>query len=126
LKEIGQPKNEDQIVADFKKYIDEMQSLLPKLFGLLPQSPVTVEGIPDSDKVAATIYVRGTPDGQRAGRVVVAVANPTHRSLVNEEAVAYHEGVPGHHMQISIAQQLQGLPKFRVLGGGGLSAYTEG
>jgi len=58
--------------------------------------------------------------------VVVAVADPTHRTLVNDEAVAYHEGVPGHHMQISVAQQLEGLPKFRVLGGGGLSAYTEG
>jgi uncharacterized protein (DUF885 family) len=126
-----QPKNEDQIVADFKKYIDEMQPRLPELFGLLPKSPVTVEGIPDFDKAAATHYVRGTPDGKRAGRVVVAVADPTHRSLVNDEAVAYHEGVPGHHMQTSIAQQLQDLPKFRVLGGGGgggggLAAYSEG
>jgi uncharacterized protein (DUF885 family) len=103
-----------------------MQPRLPELFGLLPKSPVTVEGIPDFDKAAATHYVRGTPDGKRAGRVVVAVSDPTRRSLVNDEAVAYHEGVPGHHMQISIAQQLQGLPKFRVLGGGGLSAYTEG
>ena len=124
-----QPKNEDQIVADFKKYIDEMQPRLPELFGLLPKSPVTVEAIPDFAKAAATHYVRGTPDGKRAGRVVVAVSDPTRRSLVNNEAVAYHEGVPGHHMQISIAQQLQDLPKFRVLGGGGgggLSAYTEG
>src|SRR4051812_1140654 len=121
-----QPKNESQIVADFKKYIDEMQPRLPELFGLLPKSPVTVEAIPDFDKAAATHYVRGTPDGKRAGRVVVAVADPTHRSLVNDEAVAYHEGVPGHHLQISVAQQLQDLPKFRVLSGGGLSAYTEG
>jgi uncharacterized protein (DUF885 family) len=121
-----QPKNEDQIVADFKKHIDEMQPRLPELFGLLPKSPVTVEAIPDFDKAASTHYVRGTPDGKRAGRVVVAVADPSHRTLVNDEAVAYHEGVPGHHMQISVAQQLQGLPKFRVLGGGGLSAYTEG
>jgi uncharacterized protein (DUF885 family) len=89
---------------------------------------VTVEAIPDFDKAAATHYVRGTPDGKRAGRVVVAVADPTHRTLVSDEAVAYHEGVPGHHMQVSVAQQLQGLPKFRVLsgGGGGLAAYTEG
>jgi uncharacterized protein (DUF885 family) len=120
------PKTEEQIVADFKKHIDEMQPRLPELFGLLPKSPVTVEGIPDFDKAAATHYVRGTPDGKRAGRVVVAVADPTRRSLVNDEAVAYHEGVPGHHMQLSIAQQLEGLPKFRVLGGGGQSAYTEG
>lgn len=120
------PKNEDQIVADFKKYIDQMQPLLPELFGLLPKAPVTVEAIPDFDKAASTHYVRGTPDGKRAGRVVVAVSDPTRRTLVNDEAVAYHEGVPGHHMQLSIAQQLEGLPKFRVLGGGGLSAYTEG
>src|SRR6185295_6187999 len=80
-----QPKNEEQIVADFKKYIDQMQPKLPELFGLLPKSPVTVEGIPDFDKAAATHYVRGTPDGKRAGRVVVAVADPTHRTLVNDE-----------------------------------------
>src|SRR4029078_566277 len=95
-----------------------------------PKSALTRESIPDFDKAAATHYVRGTPDGKRAGRVVVAVADPTHRTLVNDEAVAYHEGGPRHHMQVSVAQQLQGLPKFRVLGGGGgsggLSAYSEG
>ena len=119
------PKNEEQIVADFKKYIDQMQPRLPELFGLLPKAPVTVEGIPDFDAAAATHYNRGTPDGKRAGRVVVAVADPTRRTLVLDEAVAYHEGVPGHHLQISVAQQLTGLPKFRLLSGG-LSAYTEG
>lgn len=120
------PKSEEQIVADFKKYIDQMQPRLPELFGLLPKAPVTVEGIPAFQAAASTHYVRGTPDGKRAGRVVVAVADPTHRSLVNDEAVAYHEGVPGHHMQISVSQQLEGLPKFRIFGAGGLSAYTEG
>jgi uncharacterized protein (DUF885 family) len=119
------PKTEDQIVADFKRHIDQMQPRLPELFGLLPKAPVTVEGIPDFDKATATHYVRGTPDGTRAGRVVVAVADPTHRTLVLDEAVAYHEGVPGHHLQISVAQQLRGLPKFRLFSGG-LSAYTEG
>ncbi len=119
------PKSEHQIVVDFKHYIDQMQPRLPELFGLLPKAPVTVEGIPDFDKATATHYVRGTPDGKRAGRVVVAVADPTHRSLVNDEAVAYHEGVPGHHLQISVAQQLPNIPRFRLLSGG-LSAYTEG
>jgi uncharacterized protein (DUF885 family) len=120
------PKSEEQIVADFKKYIDQMQPRLPELFGLLPKAPVTVEAIPAFDAAASTHYNRGTPDGKRPGRVVVAVSDPTHRSLVNDEAVAYHEGVPGHHLQISVAQQLKGLPKFRVFSGGGLSAYTEG
>ncbi len=119
------PKSEAQIVADFKKYIDQMQPRLPELFGLLPKAPVTVEAIPDFDKATATHYVRGTPDGKRAGRVVVAVADPTHRTLVLDEAVAYHEGVPGHHLQISVAQQLRNIPRFRLLSRG-LSAYTEG
>jgi uncharacterized protein (DUF885 family) len=119
-----QPKSEEQIVADFKKYIDQMQPKLPELFGLLPKQPVTVEAIPDYNAGQATHYSGGTPDGRRPGRVSVAVADPTHRSLVDDEAVAYHEGVPGHHLQISVAQNLTGIPKFRQRAGG--SAYTEG
>jgi len=118
------PKNEQQIVDAFKKYIDQMQPKLPQLFGLLPKAPVTVEPIPGFAKAAATHYVGGTPDGKRPGRVVVAVSDPTTRSLVDDEAVAYHEGVPGHHMQISIAQTLPDLPKFRLHGG--YSSYAEG
>ncbi|MDQ6626680.1 MAG: DUF885 domain-containing protein [Verrucomicrobiota bacterium] len=118
------PESEQQIVDDFAKYIKQMEPKLPELFGLLPKSPVTVEPIPGFAKAAATHYVNGTPDGKRPGRVVVAVADATKRSLVNDEAVAYHEGVPGHHMQISIAQTLEGLPKFRLHGG--YSAYAEG
>ena len=117
-------RSEQQIIDDFAHYIHQMEPKLPELFTVLPKGPVTVEGIPDFDAAAATHYNSGTPDGKRAGRVVVAVANPTTRTLVLDEAVAYHEGVPGHHMQISVAQQLKGLPKFRLRGG--YSAYTEG
>ncbi len=118
------PQSEQQIVDDFSKYIHQMEPKLPELFGLLPKSPVTVEPIPDFAKAESTHYVPGTPDGKRAGRVVVAVADPTKRTLVLDEAVAYHEGVPGHHLQISIAQTMEGLPKFRLHGF--YSAYTEG
>jgi len=118
------PQSEEQIVDDFAKYIHQMEPKLPELFGLLPKSPVTVEPIPGFSKAAATHYVAGTPDGKRPGRVVVAVADPTKRTLVLDEAVAYHEGVPGHHMQISIAQTLPDLPKFRLRGF--YSAYAEG
>src|SRR2546421_2902480 len=118
------PTSEQQILDDYKKYIHQMEPKLPELFGLLPKSPVTVEPIPDFAKAAATHYVHGTPDGKRPGRVVVAVSNPTKRTLVDDEAVAYHEGVPGHHLQISIAQTLEGLPKFRLHGF--FSAYAEG
>ena len=119
------PKNEQQIVDDFRRHIEFMQPKLPQLFGLLPKTPVTVEAMPPYQSAAATHYSSGSPDGKRAGRVVVAVADPTHRTLVDDEAVAYHEGVPGHHLQISDAQQLKGLPKFRQ-SGHGFTAYTEG
>ena len=118
------PQREQQIVDDFAKYIHQMEPKLPELFGLLPKAPVTVEPIPDFAKAESTHYVLGTPDGKRPGRVVVAVADPTKRTLITDEAVAYHEGVPGHHMQISIAQTLQDLPKFRLHGF--YSAYAEG
>ncbi|HEU0272908.1 MAG TPA: DUF885 domain-containing protein, partial [Candidatus Udaeobacter sp.] len=118
------PTSEQQILDDYRKYIGQMEPKLPELFGLLPKSPVTVEPIPDFAKAAATHYVPGTPDGKRPGRVVVAVSNPTRRTLVDDEAVAYHEGVPGHHLQISIAQTLPGLPKFRLHSF--FSAYLEG
>jgi len=118
------PTSEQQILDDYKKYIHQMEPKLPELFGLLPKSPVTVEPIPDFAKAAATHYVQGTPDGKRPGRVVVAVSNPTTRTLIDDEAVAYHEGVPGHHLQISIAQTLEGLPKFRLHGF--YPAYAEG
>jgi uncharacterized protein (DUF885 family) len=118
------PQNEQQIVDDFAKYIHQMEPKLPELFGLLPKAPVTVEPIPDFAKAESTHYVQGTPDGKRPGRVVVAVADPTKRTLITDEAVAYHEGVPGHHMQISIAQTLQDLPKFRLHGF--YPAYAEG
>jgi uncharacterized protein (DUF885 family) len=119
-----QPSSADAIVEDFRKYIAQMQPHLPELFNLLPRTAVTVEPIPPFQAAAATHYQGGTPDGKRPGRVSVAVSDPTHRSFINDEAVAYHEGVPGHHLQISIQQSLTGLPEFRKHGGN--SAYTEG
>jgi len=119
------PTSADQILEDFRHYIAQMEPKLPQLFTLLPKSPVTVEAIPAFQAAAATHYVTGTPDGRRPGRVVVATSKFAERSLVDDEAIAYHEGVPGHHMQLSVQQQLTGLPKFR-LHGLGFNAYTEG
>jgi uncharacterized protein (DUF885 family) len=119
------PTSAEQILDDFRRYIAQMEPKLPELFTLLPKSPVTVEAIPSFQSAAATHYVTGTPDGKRPGRVVVATSNFAERSLVDDEAIAYHEGVPGHHMQLSVQQQLTGLPKFR-LHGLGFNAYIEG
>jgi uncharacterized protein (DUF885 family) len=118
------PSSEQSIVDDFDRYIKQMRPKLPQLFTVIPSAPVTVEPIPDFQKAAATHYQTGTPDGKRPGRVSVAVSDYTSRSFLNDEAVAYHEGIPGHHMQLSVQQTLKGLPEFRKHGGN--SAYTEG
>ncbi|HVO59267.1 MAG TPA: DUF885 domain-containing protein [Dongiaceae bacterium] len=118
------PKSEEQILEDFRHYIAQMQPKLPELFYTVPKAPVTVEAIPAFQATAATHYVPGTPDGKRPGRVVVAVSNFAQRSLIDDEAIAYHEGVPGHHMQLSIQQTVTGLPKFRQHSG--FTAYVEG
>jgi uncharacterized protein (DUF885 family) len=119
------PTSSEQILDDFRHYIAQMEPKLPKLFTLLPKSPVTVEAIPAFQATAATHYVTGTPDGKRPGRVVVATSKFAERSLVDDEAIAYHEGIPGHHMQLSVQQQLTGLPKFRQHSLG-FNAYVEG
>jgi len=118
------PASAEQIVGDFRKYIAQMQPKLPDLFTFIPGSPVTVEAMPDFQAANATHYQTGTPDGKRPGRVVVAVSNFKERSLVDDEATAYHEGIPGHHMQLSVAQQMIGLPRFRQHSQN--SGYIEG
>jgi uncharacterized protein (DUF885 family) len=119
------PTSAEQILEDFRRYIAQMEPKLPEFFTLLPKSPVTVEAIPAFQAAAATHYVTGTPDGKRPGRVVVATSHFAERSLIDDEAIAYHEGIPGHHMQLSVQQQLTGLPMFR-LHSLGFNAYVEG
>jgi uncharacterized protein (DUF885 family) len=118
------PTSAEQILGDYRHYIGEMQPKLVDLFTFIPGTPVTVEAIPSFQAADSTHYQSGTPDGKRPGRVVVATSDFAHRTLVLDEAVAYHEGIPGHHMQISVQQQLKGLPQFRLHTG--FSAYTEG
>jgi uncharacterized protein (DUF885 family) len=118
------PTSSEQILDDFRKYIAQMQPKLPQLFGYIPGSPVTVEAIPPFQAGSATHYQTGTPDGKRPGRVSVATSNFAHRWLIDDEATAYHEGIPGHHMQLSVQQQMTSLPKFRQHSGN--SGYIEG
>jgi uncharacterized protein (DUF885 family) len=118
------PTSAEQIVDDFRKYIAQMQPKLPELFGFIPGSPVTVEAIPAFEPGSPTHYQTGTPDGKRPGRVSVATSNFSQRTMIDDEAIAYHEGIPGHHMQMSVAQQLTTLPRFRRHGGN--AGYFEG
>jgi uncharacterized protein (DUF885 family) len=115
-----------QIVDLYKKYIDQMQPKLPELFGLLPKTKVEVLPVEEfrEKEASGAQYNQGTPDGKRPGRVYVNTYDFSNRTTTNIETTAYHEGVPGHHMQISIAQTLPGLPPFRQQAG--YTAYIEG
>jgi len=114
-----------QILDNFTRYIGQMQPKLPEVFGLLPRSKLIVTNVPDyMEKEGTTQYIPGTPDGSRPGQVWVVTYDFAVHDMLDDEATAYHEGVPGHHMQISIAQELPGLHPFhRTLS---YNAYVEG
>ena len=92
-----------------------MKLKLPDLFGRLPKAPLEVVRVPEyaEKDQAAAYYEQGTPDGSRPGRVNVNLYHATERSLASVEAVAYHEGLPGHHLQIALSQEMTGVPEFR-------------
>jgi uncharacterized protein (DUF885 family) len=120
------PASADALVAAYKGYIAQMQPRLPELFGTLPKAKLEVVPMPAymAPNQPAAFYDQGTPDGKRPGNVDVNTYNWADRSLADVEAVAYHEGIPGHHLQISIQQELTGLPAFRQQSY--YTAYTEG
>jgi uncharacterized protein (DUF885 family) len=120
------PTSREQLVEAYKGYIAQMQLELPKLFGLLPKTAVEIRPMQAfrEKEAAGADYQQGTPDGSRPGVVYVNTSDYQNRTLTNVESTAYHEGVPGHHMQISIAQTLPDLPMFRQQAG--YTAYVEG
>jgi uncharacterized protein (DUF885 family) len=104
-----------QLLDSYSKYVHEMEPELSKLFGHLPSSKLTVipmEASRAKNAVPAD-YAEGTSDGSRPGHINVNEWDPEHRLLLNVEAIAYHEGIPGHHLQLSLAQELHSLPEFR-------------
>lgn len=114
-----------QILDLYRKDIDQMWQQLPKLFGRLPKAKLEVMPIEEyHEKESATHYNPGTPDGSRPAHVMVNTSDYEHRKLISVESTAYHEGVPGHHMQVSIAQEMPTLPPFRQHAF--FSAYQEG
>jgi uncharacterized protein (DUF885 family) len=120
------PASKEALLGAYRSYIAQMQPKLPGLFGTLPKAQLEVVAVPafiEKDQAAA-YYNQGSPDGKRPGRVNVNTYNFAERSLAPVEAVSYHEGIPGHHLQISIAQELTGLPEFRKQSY--YTAFTEG
>ncbi len=115
-----------QLLDLYAGYVNQMEPELPKLFGRLPKSKLAVipmEVSRSKDAVPAD-YNSGTADGSRPGHINVNEWDPEHRLLLNVEAIAYHEGIPGHHLQLSIAEELTDLPQFRRYEG--YTAFVEG
>jgi uncharacterized protein (DUF885 family) len=120
------PASREQVLDTYRGYLARMQPKLPELFGTLPKAGLEVVAIPAymEKQQAPAYYEQGTPDGKRPGRVNVNTYDYANRMLSDMEVISYHEGIPGHHLQIAIAQELTGLPTFRKYEF--YTAYTEG
>ena len=120
------PKSRQEIIDLYQKYTDQMYPQLTNQFGVLPKNKVEIKPVEEFAEKGASgaSYMPGSPDGKRPGRVMVNTGDFEHRSTIGIETTALHEGVPGHHMQLTIAQEIKGLPDFRQQGG--YTAYVEG
>ncbi|HVY88191.1 MAG TPA: DUF885 domain-containing protein [Hyphomonadaceae bacterium] len=122
--------NTDAGRAQYLKMADDdlkaMKAKLPEYFGKLPKAELVVKRVEAFREVpgGAQHYEAGTPDGTRPGTFYVHLSDMNAEPTYQLANIAYHEGLPGHHMQISIAQELTGLPKFRTQYG--YTAYIEG
>jgi len=116
----------DALLAAYKSYIGPMEAKLPQLFNRLPKAKLEVVPVPAylEKTMYPAYYEDGAPDGSRPGRLRVNEYNATDRNTYAIEAVAYHEGIPGHHLQLSIAQELTDIPTFRKYEG--YTAFVEG
>jgi uncharacterized protein (DUF885 family) len=105
----------EEILTLYRGYIAKMKPELPRLFGRLPKADVEVAAVEEfrEKEAAGAQYNQGAKDGSRPGRVMVNTGRPEERKTISMESTAYHEGVPGHHLQVSIAQELEDLPAVR-------------
>ena len=116
----------EQYLKDADGFIDQVMAAAPKWFNKLPKAPLEVRAVEKWREATAPIafYNAPTPDGSRPGIYYVNLSDMTQVLKPQIEAISLHEGAPGHHFQIALAQELPGVPKFRQFGGYG--AYNEG
>ncbi|MEA3040532.1 MAG: hypothetical protein QOC65_21 [Sphingomonadales bacterium] len=115
-----------QYLADARTAIGRAMEAAPRYFRRLPRAPLEVRAVETwrQDTAAVAFYNRPSADGSRPGIFYVNLADMNQVLRPQVEGIAHHEGAPGHHFQIALAQELPGLPKFRRFGGYG--AYIEG
>jgi uncharacterized protein (DUF885 family) len=116
----------EEYLADAEAKLEAMEAKLPEYFGVLPTDPLVIKPVEAFREKSAgkAFYQRPAPDGSRPGTYYVNLYNLRDMSKNELEALAYHEGVPGHHLQLSIQTQLGQVPPFRRFGG--VTAYSEG
>lgn len=108
-------------------FIEAMRARLPEFFGVQPQAPLVLRKVEPfrEEGSPAAFYEQPSPDGSRPGTYYVNTFDMRGLPIYEMESLAYHEAIPGHHMQIAIAQELEGLPRFRKFSSG-YTAYVEG
>lgn len=118
-------KTEAEILAHGRDIAKRIDPELPRQFRKLPRMPYGVRAIPaDRARTAAPYYEGPSLDGSRAGNFYLRTFDPTSHSKCCMEALILHEAVPGHHLQIALAMELEGIPEFRKVGG--YTAFSEG
>ena len=116
----------EQYLADARRFVDQAMAAAPRWFQRLPRAPLEVRAVEEWRQLTASVafYNRPSADGSRPGIYYVNLADMNQVLKPQTEAISYHEGAPGHHFQIALAQELPGLPKFRRFGG--YTVYSEG
>ncbi len=120
------PEGKDAYLKRATEIIETMKSRLDEFFTVKPKADLVVKKVePFREKGSAgAFYERPAPDGSRPGAYYVNTIDMKGVPIFEMETLAHHEGIPGHHMQIAIAQELTGIPRFRKFGGN--TAYIEG
>ena len=113
-------------LAETQKAYDKIKPLLPQWFGVLPQAPLVVKRVEEFREKSAgkAFYQSPAPDGSRPGTYYANLYRMSDMPLTEVDALFYHEGVPGHHLQRAIQTELKDVPAFRQFGG--VTAYSEG
>ncbi len=116
----------DQYLAKSVEIIDTMRDALPNYFGIFPKAEINVKRVePFREKSAGKAFYQGPPpDGSRPGIYYVNLYRMADMPTYQMEALAYHEGIPGHHMQLAITAELEGIPEFQKTAR--FTAFTEG